>query len=268
MQTQSELQRGTIAVPVSHGAPLVLAVGVTLLFAGLVTSPVVSVVGATLVVAGVVGWFREVLPHERHAQIVLEAASPPIEPSTRRVARIARSGPHRARLPVAYYPYVAGVRGGLAGGVAMAALALLYGVLERGSPWFPVNLLAAAAQLGAATPVALMAFSMSSLAIALVLHAALSVLVGLLYGVLLPMVPGHPALWGGLVAPILWSGLVAVALPILDPALDTYVSWPWFVVSQIAFGGVAGFVVARSVRIPTTQHASFAERAGLDTQDD
>jgi hypothetical protein len=59
-----------------------------------------------------------------------------------------------------------------------------------------------------------------------------------------------------------------MALPILNPALATHISWPWFVASQIAFGAVAGFVVARSAQIPTTQHASFADRAGLETQDD
>ena len=53
-------------MPASTASPLVLAVGVTLLLAGLVTSPTVSVVGAALFVAGVVGWFREVLPHEHH----------------------------------------------------------------------------------------------------------------------------------------------------------------------------------------------------------
>ena len=267
MTTESEQGRGTIAVPASTAAPMILAVGVTLLLAGLVTSPTVSLAGAALLVAGAVGWFRQVLPHEQHVAIALEAGPAPITPSARRVTHFARNTPHRGRLPVTIYPYGAGVRGGITGGVAMAALALLHGVLNHESPWYAVNLLAAAAQLGAATPASLATFSMQSLVIATMLHAALSLLVGLLYGVLLPMVPGHPAFWGGLVAPILWSGLVAAALPVLDPALDLYIAWPWFVASQIAFGAVVGFVVARSARIPTAQHASFAERAGLETQD-
>jgi hypothetical protein len=267
MAAETGQGRRHVAMPASTASPLVLAVGVTLLLAGLVTNPSVSIVGALLFVAGVVGWFREVLPHEHHVASVLEAAPPAIPASTRPVARLANNAPHRARLPVAIYPYMAGVRGGIAGGVAMAVVALLHGVLNHESPWYTVNLLAAAVQLGDATPAALATFSLQSFVIALLLHAALSLLVGLLYGVLLPMVPGHPAIWGGLVAPILWSGLVAAALPVLNPALDTYIAWPWFIASQIAFGAVAGFVVARSGLIPTAQHASFAERAGLETQD-
>ena len=103
--------------------------------------------------------------------------------------------------------------------------------------------------------------------LALILHAALSLLIGLLYGVLLPMVPGHPAIWGGLVAPVLWSGLIAMVLPVLDPALNQRIYWAWFVASQIGFGLVAGFVVARAQKIPTTQHVSLRERAGIETQE-
>ena len=37
----------------------------------------------------------------------------------------------------------AGIKGGLAGSVAMAVLAVLYGVVKEGSVWYPINLLAA-----------------------------------------------------------------------------------------------------------------------------
>lgn len=260
----------SVAIPASTAAPLLLAVGATLLLAGLVTHASVSVTGAGLMIVASIGWFRQVLPHERHVAVPVEAAPLPIVPSPHRVERFAHGTQHRAHLPVSYYPYAAGVRGGAAGGIAMAAVALLYGLLGHGSPWYPVNLLAAAisAPLAGASSEALKAFSLHGLVLALILHAVLSLLVGLLYGVLLPMVPGHPARWGGLVAPILWSGLLAMTLPILDPALHARISWPWFVASQIAFGLVAGLVVARTGRIATFQHASFVERAGLDTQDD
>jgi hypothetical protein len=263
-------ERG-VAVPASTAAPLVLAVGITLLLAGLVTNPSASVVGGALMLAGVVGWFRQVLPHERHAEAALEPAPRAIEPSPHRVERFAHGTQHRAHLPVTYYPYAAGLRGGIAGGVAMAAVAVLYGVLGHDSLWYTVNLLAAAASapLSDASTETLKAFSTHGFVLALILHAVFSLLVGLLYGVLLPMVPGHPALWGGLVAPILWSGLLAIALPILDPALSERVSWPWFVASQIAFGLVAGLVVVRAHPIPTSQrNEALIERVGLETQDD
>src|SRR6266404_9022841 len=53
-----------IEMPSSTAWPLVLALGFTLLFAGLLTSVSVSALGAALTVAGCVGWFREVFPHE------------------------------------------------------------------------------------------------------------------------------------------------------------------------------------------------------------
>ena len=43
----------------------------------------------------------------------------------------------RAWLPVKTYPVSAGVKGGLAGSVAMAVLACAYGVLKAGSIWYP-----------------------------------------------------------------------------------------------------------------------------------
>ena len=49
-------------MPAPTAWPIVLAFGITLLFAGMVTSGAVSVLGAVLAVAGAVGWFREVLP--------------------------------------------------------------------------------------------------------------------------------------------------------------------------------------------------------------
>jgi hypothetical protein len=265
------MERGTISVPASNGAPLLTALGVTLLLAGLVTNVAVSVVGLVLFVSGVVGWFREVLPHEREVEAPLEGAPEPIRPSAHAVLRLAvgEEG-HRARLPIAVYPYSAGIKGGIAGGVAMAALAVLHGLLAHGSPWYTVNLLAAAgsAALSNAPEATLVQFSATGLVLAFVIHGALSVLVGLLYGALLPMFPWHPALWGGVVAPLMWTGLIAASLEVLDPALNARIEWGWFVATQIAFGLVAGFVVSRSSPVATFQHAPLAVRAGLETQDD
>ena len=43
----------------------------------------------------------------------------------------------RAWLPLKIYPISAGVKGGLAGGVAMALLAMLYGLIFYRSIWYP-----------------------------------------------------------------------------------------------------------------------------------
>src|SRR4029453_3768828 len=92
----------------------------------------------------------------------------------------------RAWLPVQTYPISAGVRGGWAGGVAMAVLACGYGLLKVGSLWYPINLLAAVvyAQSVRLGPAELNAFHLDSFAIAGGVHPVGSPLVGLLSGAL------------------------------------------------------------------------------------
>src|ERR1700692_258085 len=60
-----EATPGTINLPAPTAWPITLAFGVTMLFAGLLTSASVSILGAILVVTGCVGWFRNVLPQEK-----------------------------------------------------------------------------------------------------------------------------------------------------------------------------------------------------------
>jgi len=172
----------------------------------------------------------------------------------------------RAWLPVHTYPISAGVKGGLAGSVAMAVLACAYGVIKAGSIWYPINLLAAVAyaqslKLGTAQ---LNSFHADSFAIAVVLHALVSTLVGLLYGAMLPMFARRPIVLGGLIAPVLWSGLLYTMLGLLNPLLASHIDWVWFMASQIAFGVVAGVVVVRQERMPTRENVSFAVRAGIE----
>ena len=59
----------TVHLPAPTAWPIVLAFGVTLLFAGLLTSASVSILGAILIVTGCVGLFREVLPREKEETI-------------------------------------------------------------------------------------------------------------------------------------------------------------------------------------------------------
>jgi hypothetical protein len=256
-----------IEVPASTAWPLVLSFGFTLLFAGLLTSLSVSVLGAVLSVAGCVGWFREVFPHqhEEPATVVPED----FRITTRRpvVERVPVAPDQlRAWLPVHTYPVSAGVKGGLAGGVAMAVLACAYGLLKVGSIWYPINLLAAVVyaeslKLGSAE---LNAFHLDSFAIAVGVHAIVATLVGLLYGAMLPMFSQRPILLGGLIAPVLWSGLLHPLMGLLDPLLASRIDWVWFVASQIAFGVVAGAVVVQQSSRPTIENASFALRAGIE----
>jgi len=256
-----------IEVPVPTAWPLVLAFGFTLLFAGLLTSLSVTALGAVLSVAGCVGWFREVFPRQHEEAIPVVPEDVRVTTERREVERLPVAAEQlRAWLPVHTYPVSAGVKGGLAGSIAMAAIACGYGLLKTGSIWYPINLLAAVVyaeslRLG---PTQLNSFHADSFAIALSLHGLVSTLVGVLYGAMLPMFPRRPIVLGGLIGPVLWSGLLYSVLGLLNPLLESRIDWFWFIASQIAFGIVAGIVVMRQSRMPTRENLSFALRAGIE----
>jgi hypothetical protein len=258
---------GELEVPASTAWPLVLASGLTLMFAGLLTSESVSVLGAVLALAGCFGWFREVFPHEHEESVPVYPEVLSVATNRRSIERLPLADDQvRAWLPVETYPISAGVKGGLAGSVGMAVLACIYGFVKAGSIWYPINLLAAAVygqslKLG---PAQLNSFHADSFAIAVVLHVLVSTLVGLLYGAMLPMFARRPILLGGLIAPVLWSGLLYSILGILNPLLESHIDWFWFVASQIAFGIIAGLVVLRQSRVPTRENLPFVLRAGIE----
>jgi hypothetical protein len=256
-----------IEVPASTAWPLVLAFGFTLMFAGLLTSASVSALGVVLAVAGCVGWFREVFPHEHEEAVPVVLEEHRITTVRRLVERVPVAPDLvRAWLPLETYPVSAGIKGGLAGGVAMAVMACAYGLLRAGSIWYPINLLAATVyaeslKLG---PAQLNSFHAESFAIALALHGIGSILVGLLYGAMLPMFARRPIVLGGLIAPVLWSGLLYSTMQLLNPLLASRINWIWFMASQMAFGVVAGVVVVRQQRVSTRENLPFIVRAGIE----
>jgi hypothetical protein len=168
-------------------------------------------------------------------------------------------------VPIEIYPVKAGIKGGLAGSVAMALLAMLYGLLTHGSIWYPINLLASIvfAQALRLPMEYLKSFHLVLFVVATLLHLVTSMLVGLLYGAMLPMFPRRPILMGGLVAPIIWSALLYTSLGVINPLLSQRIDWRWFVASQVAYGIVAGLVVVRQARVRTHQFLPFAIRAGI-----
>jgi len=263
---QSSREAREIEVPAPTAWPFILAFGFTLLFSGLVTSMSVTVLGAVLAVAGCVGWFCEVFPREH--EVAVPVLPDEFRASTERrvVDRFPIADQARAWLPVHTYPVSAGLKGGLAGSVAMAVLACTYGILKVGSIWYPINLLAATVyaeslKLG---PSQLYSFHADSFAIALGLHVLVSITVGLIYGAMLPMFARRPIILGGLIAPVLWSGLIYTILGLLNPVLASHIDWYWFVASQVAFGLVAGLVVVRQSRMLTRENLPFALRAGVE----
>ena len=69
-----------IEVPAATPWPFVTAFGLTLIFAGLVTSLAVTVVGFLVVLLGAVGWFRNVfpMPQEELVQVLGHIAFIPV----------------------------------------------------------------------------------------------------------------------------------------------------------------------------------------------
>ena len=256
-----------IVLPSPTAWPFFLAVGAALLFAGLLTNASVSILGAIFFVVAAVGWFRQVLPHEHHVSVAATVSVEQERLAAPQVLQIAAAEKiQRAWLPLKVYPVVSGVRGGLAGGVAMAIIAILYGVIFARSIWYPINLIAGSLYAAGAMPSneALVRFNPTWLLFALALHLTVCTLVGLLYGAMLPMLPGRPILWGGVVAPLLWSGIVYSVLDFVNPLLDQKINWYWFAASQVAFGVVAGLVVVRHNKQWTTENIPLAMRAGIE----
>jgi hypothetical protein len=248
---------------------MVLALAVTLMGAAFVTHLVVGLAGLALAVIGSVGWWYQVLPEEQVERFRLVPPAERARPVARATATVEHlqlgEGGHRVRLPIEVQPVSSGVKGGLVGGVAMALVALAYGVLVQRSPWYPINLLSGVAmpEMAQASMDALRAFNATAFILGVIAHAVVSVLVGLLYAVILPMLPRRHTLWGGLIAPLLWTGFLWALLGVINPVLNARVDWTWFVISQIAFGLACGFVVARAEPVATMQSWPLQARLGM-----
>ena len=257
----------TVELPAPTAWPIVLAFGIALLFAGLVTTEAISVLGIVLTLAGSVGWFRNVLPNEQHESVSVLAEPVPIATTRREVSRVPIAKDLlRAFLPLETYPISAGIKGGLVGGIAMAVVAIAYGLIAYGSVWYPINLLAAVVYARAlnVTTAQMAAFHLPLLMVAIAIHLSTSLLVGVLYGAILPMFPRRPILLGGFFAPLLWSGLLYTMLEYINPVLSRRINWLWFIASQFSFGIAAGIVVARQQKIRTLQNFPFVVLAGIE----
>jgi len=260
-----------VLLPRPTAWPMVLSLGISLIMAGLVTSVVVAILGLVLCVISSIGWFRQVLPQEAHEPVSIgdEVFTPTTE----------RTLIERQPLPATVieeqheisanegFRLITGVKGGIAGGAAMIVPATVFSLLKFHSLWYAMNLLAAGGFVSwsGATDAFLCQFHLQGLLAALFIHGLTSLLVGLLYGAMLPMFPRYPIVTAGFIAPLLLSGITYSALNILSPLLNQRIDWLWFILSQFAFGLACGFVVNLQVKVRTAQFQAlpFAVRAGL-----
>jgi hypothetical protein len=263
---QAHAQGAVIQLPAPTAWPITLAFGCMLAAASLVTDAGIGILGGVLILAGSIGWFRQVLPVEQHEEVPVLDLPVTIATSRALVEHIRLSPEHRAHLPIETYPVTSGIKGGIAGGFAMIVPALIYGLIAQHSIWYPINLLGGAGVANWRNPSTadIAAFHWQGLLVAIIIHSLTCVLVGLLYGAMLPMLPRHPVLLGGILAPVLWTGILHSFMGIINPSLDSRIQWGWFLVSQVTYGLTAGYVVARQERIPTSQSMPFTARLGIE----
>ena len=259
------MHNDSVHLPSRTAWPMVFALGIALICTAMVTNVALGILGALLALAGAVGWFLQVLPREAHEEVAIHAAAISIS-STRTMPQKAAGG-HREGIPVETFQITSGIKGGIAGGVAMTVPAAIFSLLRYHSIWYAMNLLAAGGFVSwaGASNAFLSEFHWRGLFAALVIHATTSLLVGLLYGAMLPMFPRFPILTAGLIAPLLFTGILYSAIGVVSPILNQRIEWFWFFLSQIAFGLVCGFVVNLHAKVRTPQFRSlpFAVRAGI-----
>jgi hypothetical protein len=252
-----------VVTPAATAAPMVVALGVTLMAAGCVTSWVMSGLGAVMILSALAAWAAQLLPGRgevEQAWVPIEQRPQPVEKAIVAVEARPPGFIRRMQVPAQIHPYSSGVRGGVVGGAAMAVVALAYGLASGRGIWYPVNLLAAMLMPAFAdsSDAELQQFDALALGLGLVIHALVSAGAGLIYGVLLPTLPRWPVLWGGIVAPLLWTGGIHSFMGVLNPVMNARVDWPWFIASQVVYGLAAGLVVVHSKTI------SIARRVASD----
>jgi hypothetical protein len=246
---------GEVELPRSTVAPLVVMLGISLIAAGTMLGLSMIIVGAILFVVALVMWIADLFPGRGHSPIpVAEAPVPTIHAVSGSVERMAGSPPGtRAQLPAVVHPTSAGVRGGLVGALVMPIPAVIYSLSTGHGLWYPANLLVGIAlpgieKLGVSE---LEKFNIGYLIAAVVIHLAMSLVIGLAYGVLLPTLPRIPKelAWGALLMPVLWTGASFVAITVVDPSLARRLDWLSFILAQFVYGVFAAVIVRRLARL-------------------
>jgi hypothetical protein len=107
-------------------------------------------------------------------------------------------------------------------------------------------------------------FNLHAFITANIIQGSVTLLVGLLYGAMLPMWPKHPILLGGIIAPAIWTGLLYSVLGIVNPFLEQHIDWWSFAASQVIFGLVAGYTVVKLGHLERLAQAPLSVRLGVE----
>jgi hypothetical protein len=262
----AELHAAAVHLPKPTAWPFMLALGVILMGAALVTAPFIGYLGFAIFIISVIGWFREVLPVEQHEDIPVVEEIFTFIPQAEKVARIEINETHRAQLPLQTFPISAGIKGGIAGGIAMVIPAEIYSILRYHSIWYVVNLLGGAGVGVWTNPTIeqMRQFNLQAFITANIIQGATTLLVGILYGAMLPIWPRRPILLGGIIAPALWTGLLHSILGIVNPFLAEHIDWWSFAASQVIFGLVAGYTVTKLGNLKSLRQVPLSVRLGVE----
>jgi len=246
-----ETQAGGVELPAPTAAPLVLSLGITVLAFGWATHLAFVLVGLVIFIAGLSSWIAQLLPGRGHVIEPLAADELRPKPVIATIGRVGQLRPgmpgYRFRLPEKVQPISAGLKGGIVGGLVMPIPALLYGLISGEGIWLPINLLAGIVLPGVEqlSDAELRAFQPVLLTVGIVIHVAVSLMFGTIYGVLLPTLPHIPRAlaWAALFAPLAWTAASFMATSIVDPEVQGLIDWPYFVLSQFVFGVTAATVI-------------------------
>ena len=88
-QAHNGISEEVVHLPTPTAWPLVLALGLTFGFAGLVTNVGISILGGVLILAGCFGWFSQVWPHAQHIAVPVKVQKFQYTSVRTKVARIA-----------------------------------------------------------------------------------------------------------------------------------------------------------------------------------
>ncbi|MBI1916635.1 MAG: hypothetical protein HYS12_18160 [Planctomycetes bacterium] len=241
---------GAVEMPRPTIAPLVVSLGMALLATGVAFGLSFLIAGIVLLACGLALWSGQLLPGRGHIH------EPIVEPEQRPKVVTAAPGTvehlqegkvgYRFRLPLEVHPVSAGVKGGIVGGLLMIVPALAWGVFSGHGIWYPVNLLSGMVLpgIGKMEVAELEQFNFGMLIAGVLIHVTTSVIMGLMYGVLLPTLPDIPQsmAWAALLAPILWTAASYFLLSLAQLELPKG-AWPWFILSQFVYGLVMAVAV-------------------------
>jgi hypothetical protein len=244
-------EHGAVEMPEPTVAPLVLALGMAMFAAGVLMGPAFLIIGGLVLLYGLGMWISNLLPGRGHTHEPLVAPEHRPQPVKRAIGGVQELRPgmagYRVRVPEKLHPISAGIKGGLAGGAVLPIPAFLWAILTGHSIVYPINLLAGMMMPGMGD-VDLEQFNFTLFLSGAAIHVITSVILGMLYGVLLPTLPAIPQAmaWGALLAPILWTGATFVLMGMANPKLREGVSWPWFILSQFIYGIVMTLIVTQA----------------------